>query len=350
MTNAALDLLIRLLHQPDATDDDIEEAARAFFQTLPTATPAYIHTAIQSLTPLVASDDIGHAGYAALVIGALLEHGYDPSPVRNILIDRIRAILTSCSIFAAHCRELVAADAEPDDIEAFEEVFPTAAHDLPKEAEAWEGLHRFWQPGIALFSLSTAARQASQDLRALTQPLVDFHEGAYWLDLILSTPNGEPILVIEPASQQGFLGTMTGVVDNFQLHTILMDVFPQQPPAQQRVAQQILDVALGNGPQQTDDSVTGIWNLYMWTALQPNGQLPLPDDKDSSQHWIWGEGHPQDIAIFQGYRVVLLGPPAYTRTWTSQRMFSALPAQITRDQLLSPAEVTQWLQQMAAAT
>ena len=41
--------------------------------------------------------------------------------------------------------------------------------------------------------------------------------GAHWLDRILSVFDRAPILVIEPSTQLGFMGTMTGISGNFQL-------------------------------------------------------------------------------------------------------------------------------------
>jgi hypothetical protein len=62
-----------------------------------------------------------------------------------------------------------------------------------------------------------------------------------------------------------------------------------------------------------------------------------------------GEGSPADIPVFEGYRVVLLGPPSYERTWQSQRMFANLPANLEITGRLSPEQVHAWLQRMAQA-
>lgn len=140
---------------------------------------------------------------------------------------------------------------------------------------------------------------------------------------------------------------MTGIVDNFQLHTLLIDVFPLEGLfPRRRIAKQIVDVANGHGPQQARDTIIGTWNLYNWTAVQANLKLPAPD---SSPHWIWGEGRPEDIPVFEGHRVVFLGPPSYTRSWRLQRTFLRLSAEIQRSRTLNKCEVTAWLQRMAAA-
>ena len=51
---------------------------------------------------------------------------------------------------------------------------------------------------------------------------------------------------------------MSGIVENFQLDTLLMDEFPRDAP---RVSKDAVAVARGSGPQQIDETVTGVWNL-----------------------------------------------------------------------------------------
>jgi hypothetical protein len=352
MITSMLDTLLQTLRHPTSSEEDIKEAARAFFGTLSTATPQQVEDALEELATFLNAADVFRAGYAALIIGTVLEYGYDFTSVSQPLIERLSQILKACKTFAERCHSILVdrGTEEQDTADAFDEVREEVAAILPTEAQAWNALDLFWPPGIALFSISVHDRKASQALRSLTQPFVDYHEGAYWLDMMFSTPIDEPLLVIEPESQQGFQGTMTGIVDNFQLHTLLMDIFPSKGLLpHRRIPQHIVDVATGKGPQQTDDAVTGVWNMYAWTALRSELQLPDPADQESSNHWIWGEGHPQDIPTFEGHRVILLGTPSYERSWTSQRMFAQLPAEIILAKVLQENEVIAWLKKMAAA-
>jgi hypothetical protein len=111
----------------------------------------------------------------------------------------------------------------------------------------------------------------------------------------------------------------------------------------------VADVARGKGPQQTRDTVTAVWNLYTWQAIQADHTLPDPNDSGGSKHWIWNEGVPADIPVFHGYRVILLGPASYPRSWQSQRVFGKLQAELRCEQKLTQEEVVQWLVRMAAA-
>src|SRR2546423_1566882 len=80
--------------------------------------------------------------------------------------------------------------------------------------------------------------------------------------------DNESIVAIEPATMLGVLGRISGVVDNFQLNVLLMDGFPKSGFfARRRVPQRVADVARGVGPQQTNEMVTSVWNLYTWQAI-----------------------------------------------------------------------------------
>jgi hypothetical protein len=90
---------------------------------------------------------------------------------------------------------------------------------------------------------------------------------------MLSVLDAEPILVIEPATRQGITGRMSGVVDNFQLNMLLMDIFPRINSAP-RISREAADIARGIGPQESDEVITGAWNLHDWRAIQAGYKLP----------------------------------------------------------------------------
>jgi hypothetical protein len=197
--------------------------------------------------------------------------------------------------------------------------------------------------------VSPEARWAAKSLRAQAQRIAELHEGAHWIQLILSVLDDEPLLVIEPATRTGILARSSGIVDNFQLNTLLMDAFPASSPSSlRRVSLSAAEIARGTGPQMSEEVVTGAWNLYTWQALRRDLRLPESGDNDATGHWIWNEGIPADIPLFEERRVILLGPPSYERSWRSQRMFESLPARLHIEQRLTPAEATAWLERMAA--
>lgn len=54
---------------------------------------------------------------------------------------------------------------------------------------------------------------------------------------------------------------MSGIADNFQLHTLLMDAFPRGRLRGRRIPARVAANARGEGPQALDDTVEGAWNL-----------------------------------------------------------------------------------------
>ncbi len=106
----------------------------------------------------------------------------------------------------------------------------------------------------------------------IAEEIEDVHEAAGWLRAMLSVLHEEPYIAIEPASRTGVVGQMSGIVENFQLNTLLMDEFPRDEP---RVSKAAVEVARGSGPQQIDEDVTGVWNLFTFGALDgPRRRCP----------------------------------------------------------------------------
>jgi hypothetical protein len=204
-----------------------------------------------------------------------------------------------------------------------------------------------WPMVVALGSGDPAVRASLAHLvPALRQRQEDL-EGAEWVALLLSVLHDEPFVAIDVPAHAGITGRMSGVADNFQLHTLLMDAMPAPRGLlrrrRPRVSAAAVDIARGEGPQELDETVTGAWNLYTYEALR-DGRLPETDSLDT-EHWIWNEGTPADIPILDGHRVMLLGPPAYVRTWNAARAFPDLPATLDHRTLESD-EVEAWLRRM----
>jgi hypothetical protein len=142
---------------------------------------------------------------------------------------------------------------------------------------------------------------------------------------------------------------MSGIADNFQLNVLLMDAFPRGLLSRRRVPEHAVRVARGEGAGKPGETVSGVWNLYAWTALGRDARLPDPGNFGMREHWIWNEGKPADIPVFEGHRVVLLGPPSYHRGWGLSRPFDRLKAELTVDKRMTKPDVRQWLDRMAAA-
>lgn len=366
MLTQSAQALLDLARSPTASDAEVEAGSRQLLALSDRAPLVERSQALRILSQSLHLPDPARAAVLALLCGALLENGADPAGLAGPLTERLQGMLQSSITLAEAARAHLAAEEERAEDEAdeavdqegddegtedesgFEELCRAVAPSMPREALEWGALKVLWRPAVALYSRDPAARAAAQPLRPLAEALVEIHEAGYWLNMLFRVLHEEPILVLEPSTGLGIIGKFSGIVENFQLHTILMDIFPRTGfHLGGRVSKRVAQVARGIGPQQTNDTVIGVWNLYNWPALRPD--LTLPGMEDGATHWIWGEGNPEDIATFEGHRVVLLGPPSYQRSWQSQRMFAGLPADLTVERKLNKEEVRQWLQRLAAA-
>jgi hypothetical protein len=334
---------------PTVSDDHLQSLAREFFESL-NGTPAeQAADAMGIVAGAIGLPDPRRATLAAMVCGSMVEHGADPAPMAGPLLDRVSAAARGAREFYDACAARVPADAEDDRDELMEIARKHLAQSMPKEAAAWELLDSLFPAALAVLCASPAARRNREQLLADARAIEGDDPSAYWLVKLLQVLHDEPYVAIEPSSQTGIAGRMCGIADNFQLNMLLMDVFPRGLFERRRISPSAAAVARGLGPQKTGDVVAGTWNLYTAAALRPDGRLPDAKDLETQATWIWNEGVPADIPVFDGHRVILLGPASYHRGWGLSRLFDRLKADLTVERRLSKAEVKDWLKRLAAA-
>lgn len=238
--------------------------------------------------------------------------------------------------------------------EAVEAAYTAAGAQDPDGAAAWEGLEQWSRPAIALLTrdgeLRAQARQRPA-LRDAARALADV--GVDFLRRLLDVSPEHELCVLHPPTSQGYRVRARGVVDNFQLHALLAELLVRedgQGPAQglpgRRPHPEVAAVFRGEGPQEIERHCEGVWNFYAWTALAPDGTLP---DEIALEHWVWGEGTPDDVLPFEGQPTLVLGPPSYARSWPAARTFDALPASLELLEVLEPARVHEALARMGCA-
>ncbi len=352
--------LMEALEAERVEQADAQRAVDTFVRACSTLSKEDHQAQFDGLLSIVDELPTGPACFLAVVCGALLEQGAWPGRMGEVVHRRLEEVLPQASYLARECRKreqaaipepttFANADEEDAYYQRVEQVGAQAFEELsrsqPLARDAWNQLGALWPACVAVYSRDVAARVRARAFLPVLEPLANRHEGAHWLQKLLPVLDQEPLLVIDPEKQVGITARMSGVSDNFQLHTLLMDVFPRGWIEGRRVSQQAVDVATGVGPQQTAETITGRWNLYQPPALSATGKLPSVKD-DSSAHWVWGEGIPADIAIVQGHRVVLLGPPSYARTWPSVRLFSGLRASLDEVIVLDKAGVREWIRRL----
>lgn len=345
--------LLEALGSKTWADGRADRLIQTLGESIGSASPAASRAAMATLASGLNSLDPAPAGVTSRVVGAMIEAGHDPRPARPAMVGALQQTLPVCAGIADEARAGIGEPPEHlDEEEADEwlaeraaEALNEAARRRPAVAMAWQRLREVWPGAIALFSVDPEARAEAQELVPIAERIEDVHEAAGWLRAILTVVHDEPYVAIEPATGIGITGRMSGIVENFQLSTLLMDEFPRDEP---RVSRAAVAVARGDGPQQIDEQVTGVWNMFSYEALQAGGTLPDPADVSLSHTWIWHEGMPADIPVLDGHRVILLGPAAHRRQWQAQRMFLKLPARLTADRLGDDA-VAQWLGRIEAA-
>jgi hypothetical protein len=68
-----------------------------------------------------------------------------------------------------------------------------------------------------------AAMAERDELSESAAALAGTVQSAKWVHGLSVVLDDEPLVALDPASRRGFLLTMSGVGDNFQLHTLLAD-------------------------------------------------------------------------------------------------------------------------------
>ncbi len=201
------------------------------------------------------------------------------------------------------------------------------------ERELPESFFAMEQAALACFAQSAEVRAHFSERVRLRELLRRYDERYGFIGKMVQVLDGESIVVVHVPSRVGVRFVMTGIADNFQLHTLLLGALagsrvPGEPPSPVAVA------AAGEGPA-AERTVTSGWQLAQWTGLREGG-VAGPDDTDS---WIWNEGVPADIAPFDGERVVLIGDGTIERSWNATRTFPAMAGRLEETETLTVAEV-----------
>ncbi|WP_145497730.1 hypothetical protein [Streptomyces sp. CFMR 7] len=168
-----------------------------------------------------------------------------------------------------------------------------------------------------LLRLLTAVEQASgQELRCLS----------YALQVL----DDEPLVVLHRPSATGYLLRLSGIGDNFQLHTLLADALiggghvAGRAPSPQEVA------VCRETPGQVETA--GSFEL-----VAPDGGR------------LWNEGTPADIPVVDGVRLLVLDEPSYARSWPAGRFFPGMRGDLILERALEPEETERWFALVAPA-
>ena len=342
----ATECLIVAALDEEASEKAFGQAMQTFVDEVGKCDETQLASALERLATVFRNSSSIRAAHVANLCGFYIERGADPKPVAESLLPFVSELLLQVAALCRACDErmpdVIGADEDGFELfEAIKEQFITQNAELQSQ---WKALEIVYPSVVAVLSKGPQFRAALLARRADLQAIEQWHIAGDWLSRISQILHCEPILVIDPTTKRGIRGTVSGVADNMQLHTLLMEFFPPVDGSLS-ISPEILSKAKNERPDDKSDvTVIGRWNLLSWRTLAPDGALP-EGTKDTS-HWIWGEGTPADIPLFNGYRVIVLAPPSYQRSWHGQPIFGYLPAEISVDEVLTEDQITDWIGRM----
>ncbi len=358
----AIEQLAEMLKRPALTPELLWQSLMSVMQLGKEASPAGRDTMLEQVATLMTTTNLSRASCVAVSCGALVEAGAEPLRGLTIVMKGTHAALAGAVPFIEACQKAAAQNGDSAEqpeacVEARGE---QVAGQMPREAAAFDAAPRFCQAMTAFLSRSREARRLAQADGELLADCtrMPFDPGfVEFLRKLLLVLDDEEMVVLHPQLRRGYRIQISGIGDNFQLHTLLADALIGDPtqgwlPGKRpdaRVAALAKDAPFAPEEMWDLPSVEGTFNLVNWHGLQPDETLPEGIQPDATKHWIWNEGIPADIAPFEGQRVILLGPPPYNRFWNAGRIFPGMKADLRVLEILSPETVQQWLRRIASA-
>jgi hypothetical protein len=322
-----------------------------------TASPAELTAVIQELVPLLRTAN-GISTELAVLAGACVEWGGSPVPLAEVLPGRAVTALFGYELFPDIWRAASGGRPLPDgndNVAVTSLVADYAARnglraDLYRTvATSWFDVMDWIKPMITCMARRefraalpaeavTAVRDAAAAI-AVREP--DEHSdgtalSAHWLEGLAMVLDDEPLVVLDPASGRGFRLTMSGIGDNFQLHTLLADRLSGEDGVPGLVAPRRDWVAEATDAPLVNhfgtDPIVRRFRLY-----------------DGTGSYVYPEGRPADIGMTGGTRVLVIHPPNGMYGWANARTYAHMNPVLTLDTALAPEEAANWLGRIAPA-
>jgi hypothetical protein len=323
-------------------DERFFAALQGIAKATPKARPEEVDAALVRLAPVLADIPFGMGGDLAQIAGSMADYGTDPGIVLPTLVARATDALEQAARFSTLYG---AAFGDPPDSGDQEQIGPTVERFVETAPErgldrqdayllvqAWFCANQWVQPVLYLSQrkdVRVALPERSR-LTAAVGAMREHIEAAHWLYGLLLVLDDEPLVVLHRASGRGYRVTISGIGDNFQLHTLLAaaligdesrGLLPGPRPTEAEIA------AASDGEDLTPaGGIRGNFNLV-----------------DAYGEWIWNEGRPADIPKLEETRVVVIDPPPYARSWNAGRPYPLMRPAVTVTGMLPPDEAEHWL-------
>ena len=326
----------RIIESLDHRDEAaFGEAVNGLRATVQTMSPADVAAEAAALAAVVNRLPIGIGSYVTPALGALCDLGARPGDVLDALVEGALRVLNNLEPFKQLCAQAGIEAPNSSDDEAFpdtmralieSEAVDMEPNRIAQYAQAWFAGDGWIQPVLYLCQRKDvrAILPRREELTAAIESAREDLETAHWLYGLLMVLDDERFIVLHRAGRKGWRCTMSGIGDNFQLHTLLAARLAEAtgvtPPTPAELA------AADTGDLQPADGIKGRYNLV-----------------GADGTWIWNEGRPADIPTLDGTRVVVLDPPPYERGWNAGRAYPKMPPTLTVDGELAPEEFDLWL-------
>lgn len=284
------------------------------------------------LAALLADVPPGPRALVAVLTGACVERGADATACAPYIFDGLAEALAAAGEF---CERWAATGGgelpEPDGDALDDAMVERVGQDA---AVAWCTLPQWEMASVAMLNHSAVRARLGERRTQLLAALRSVQEASehefkclYYALLVL---DDEPLIVLHRPTGTGYALRMSGLADNFQLHTLLADALvggghvEGHAPSAQEVA--VCRDAPGQVP------TTGSFNL-----VTPGGE------------WVWNEGTPSDIPVVDGVRLLVLDPPPYERGWPAGRFFPGMTGALVLERVLDERETRGWLERCTPA-
>jgi len=305
--------------------------------------------AIGVLGPVL-SEGAGIYGKLAILAGALVEWGGSPMPLREVLPARVVVAMRCTAQFPAAWKDASGGRPLPDALAGEgkrEAIGLMVAHgerkgwsqrDALMLVMSWFDVRDWIKPAITVLAdrefRQALTGQERASVRDAAAAIAGWLEGAKWLQGLAMVLDDEPLIVLDPASGRGFRLTMSGVGDNFQLHTLLADRLAGNIPG--------LDPPHRVWVEQATDAP-----LVMQPPTDPiKRRFRLLDGEGA---YVPPEGRPAGIGMTDGVRVLVLHPSHGDYGWSNGRAYPRMSPRLTLDTVLSDAETAEWIRRIAPA-
>ncbi|MFI6562312.1 hypothetical protein [Streptomyces sp. NPDC050534] len=284
------------------------------------------------LAALLADVPPGPRGLVAVLTGACVERGADAAVCAPYIFGGLGENLTAAGEFCERWAASGGGELPDPDGDALDEAMVERVGE--DAAVAWCTLPQWEMASVAMLShgaVRAGLGERRGRLLSALRPVQEASEHDFkCLFYALLVLDDEPLVVLHRPTGTGYAMRMSGLGDNFQLHTLLAGVLvggghiPGDAPSAQEVA--VCRDAPGQVP------TTGSFNL-----VTPGGE------------WVWNEGTPSDIPVVDGVRLLVLDPPPYQRGWPAGRFFPRMTGDLVLERVLDEPETRRWLERCAPA-